>query len=214
VIPRAADVFSAWGMLISDLRRDYFRTHLTSLSADAADELDGLVREAERLASAQFDEEGIDRERVRFVRFGQFRYENQEHSVEVRLPSDRVTAGAIDVIARDFHDTYEREYTYRLDAPVEFVGLHLVAEAEIGNLEPEPLPVTGVELDAVRKGEREVDFDLEGVHTAAVYDGTRLEPGMAFGGPAIVETPGGTVVVHPANRAHIDDYGNLHIELP
>jgi N-methylhydantoinase A len=213
VIPRAADVFSAWGMLISDLRRDYFRTHLTSLSADAADELDGLVREAERLASAQFDEEGIDRERVRFLRFGQFRYENQEHSVEVRLPSDRVTAGAIDVIARDFHDTYEREYTYRLDAPVEFVGLHLVAEAEIGNLEPEPLPVTGVELDAVRKGEREVDFDLEGVHTAAVYDGTRLEPGMAFGGPAIVETPGGTVVVHPANRAHIDDYGNLHIEL-
>ena len=28
VIPRAADVFSAWGMLMSDLRRDYFVTRL------------------------------------------------------------------------------------------------------------------------------------------------------------------------------------------
>ena len=88
-----------------------------------------------------------------------------------------------------------------------------MAEAEIGNLEPEPLPVTGVALDAIRKGERDVDFDLEGIHRAAVYDGSRLEPEMAFVGPAIVETRGGTIVVHPANRAHVDEYGNLHIEL-
>jgi N-methylhydantoinase A len=211
VIPRAADVFSAWGMLISDLRRDFFRTHLMGLSADAAGELDALVDEAERAATAQFSEEGI--EHVRFLRFGQFRYENQEHSVEVQLPGDRITAEAIDGIVADFHETYEREYTYRLDAPVEFVGLHLVAEAEIGNLEPAPLPAAGLALEDVAKGERDVDFDLEGVHSATVYDGTRLEAGMAFDGPAIVETPGGTVVVHPGNHARADEYGNLHIEL-
>ena len=33
VIPRAADVFSAWGMLMSDLRRDYFLTRLLDLDA-------------------------------------------------------------------------------------------------------------------------------------------------------------------------------------
>jgi N-methylhydantoinase A len=213
VIPRAADVFSAWGMLISDLRRDFFRTHLTTLGADTAGELSDLVEEAETAAEAQFEAEGIDAARVRFIRFGQFRYENQEHSVEVQLPDDRITADAVATIAADFHDTYEREYTYRLDAPVEFVALHLVAEAEIGNLEPEPLPVAGVALDDVRKGEREVDFDLAGVHTAAVYDGERLEPELAFDGPAVVETPGGTVVVHPGNHARVDEYGNLHIEL-
>jgi N-methylhydantoinase A len=213
VIPRAADVFSAWGMLISDLRRDFFRTQLTTLAAGAAEELDGLVSEVERQALAQFEEEGIDAARVRFIRYGQFRYENQEHSVEVELPADRIAAEAVDAIARDFHDTYEREYTYRLDAPVEFVGLHLVAHAEIGNLTPEPLPVTGLEPAGIRKGEREVDFDLEGVHAATVYDGSRLEPGMAFDGPAVVETAGGTIVVHPSNRATTDEYGNLHIEL-
>jgi N-methylhydantoinase A len=213
VIPRAADVFSAWGMLISDLRRDFFRTHLATLGADTAGEISGLVEGAERAATAQFEAEGIDPARVRFLRFGQFRYENQEHSVEVQLPGGTITAEAIAAIAGDFHDAYEREYTYRLDAPVEFVGLHLVAEAEIGNLEPKPLPASGAGLDTVRKGEREVDFDLGGVHAAAVYDGDRLEPEMAFDGPAVVETPGGTVVVHPGNRARVDEYGNLHIEL-
>jgi N-methylhydantoinase A len=211
VIPRAADVFSAWGMLVSDLRRDFFRTHLMNLGADAAAELDELIAEAEDGARKQFAEEGI--EAMRFVRFGRFRYENQEHSVEVRLPDDRVSGAAIAAIARDFHDTYEREYTYRLDAPVEFVGLHIVAEAEIGNLEPEALPVSGAAVGDVVKGEREIDFDLEGVHAATVYDGDRLEPEMAFAGPAVVETPGGTVVVHPGNRARVDEYGNLHIEL-
>ena len=32
VIPRAADVFSAWGMLMTDLRRDYFVTRLIGLA--------------------------------------------------------------------------------------------------------------------------------------------------------------------------------------
>src|SRR5439155_870927 len=43
VIPRADDVFSAWGMLMSNLRRDYFVTRLTTLNADNAPRLDDLL---------------------------------------------------------------------------------------------------------------------------------------------------------------------------
>ena len=45
VIPRAADVFSAWGMLMSDLRRDYFVTRLVSIEPDSASDLDQLLLE-------------------------------------------------------------------------------------------------------------------------------------------------------------------------
>jgi len=34
---------------------------------------------------------------------------------------------------------------------------------------------------------------------------------MSFEGPAIVETSGMTVVVHPGNEVHVDDYGNVVI---
>ena len=36
---------------------------------------------------------------------------------------------------------------------------------------------------------------------------------MSFEGPAIVETAGSTIVIHPGNEASVDDYGNVIIEL-
>ena len=213
VIPRAADVFSAWGMLMSDLRRDYFVTRLATLAPERAASVDGWVREVEEHAAEQFAHEGIGAEQLRLARFGRLRYENQEHSVEVQLPDGEIDAGAVGEIAERFHESYEREYTYRLDAPVELVGVHVVASAEVGKLTPAPLPVSGADVASARKGVREVDFELEGVHAADVLDGAALEPGMAFTGPAIVETPGTTVVVPPGDRVRMDDLGNLHIDL-
>ena len=42
---------------------------------------------------------------------------------------------------------------------------------------------------SARKGSRDVDFALEGVHHAEVYDADRLEPDMSFTGPAMIEDP-------------------------
>jgi N-methylhydantoinase A len=213
VVPRAAEVFSAWGMLMSDVRRDYFVTRLEGLNPDNAQRLDALLREIEGAALQQFAREGIGADQVRFIRYGNLRYENQEHGVEVLLPNGEIDAAAVGEIAEAFHGSYEREYTYRLDAPVEFVGAHLVALAAVGKLAPVPLPTTGRALADARKGTRSVDYATEGIHEADIYTGELLEPGMSFGGPAIVETSATTVVVHPGNRVTVDDYGNVIISI-
>ena len=44
------------------------------------------------------------------------------------------------------------------------------------------------------------------------YDGDKLEPGMSFSGPAIVEESGTTIVIPPDLPCHIDEYGNFHIQ--
>jgi len=124
-----------------------------------------------------------------------------------------VTDDRLTEIEAAFHETYEREYTYRLDAPVEMVGIHLVASAEVGKLTMRKHEATGAKADAALKGHRDVDYALEGIHKAAIYDGARLEPGMSFSGPAIVEDAGSTVVVHPGNKVEVDGYGNIHIHL-
>lgn len=213
VIPRAAEVFSAWGMLMSDLRRDYFITRLVSLAPDQGAAIRALLREAVDGALTQFSDEGIEPERISFRQYGRLRYENQEHSVEVPIPDGQLHAVAIKDLIDSFHQAYEREYTYRLDAPVEFVGLHVVASAEVGKLEPTRLAVTGRSLEDTRRPNRLVDYATEGIHEAAIYTGELLEPGMSFPGPAVVETKGTTVVVHPGNELTVDDYGNLHITL-
>ena len=213
VVPVGASVFSAWGMMMSDLRRDYFVTRLADLRPGSAREIEAVFAESEERARMQFAGEGVDPGRVSFLRFGKFRYQNQEHTTEVRLEDRPVTEDLIASIETAFHETYEREYTYRLEAPVEMVGIHLVAAVEVGKLtlvEHEP---SGAGADAARKGWREVDYALEGVHRAAIYDGERLEAGMTLTGPAIVEDPWSTVVVHPGNRVRMDGYRNLYIHL-
>ena len=213
VVPAGASVFSAWGMMMSDLRRDYFVTKLADLKKGAAEAIEAVFAESEDRARAQFAAEGVDASKIRFLRYGKFRYQNQEHTTEVLIEGGRITDARLSEIEKAFHETYEREYTYRLDAPVEMVGIHLVASAEVGKLTMKKHAPTGAKADVALKGHRDVDYALEGVKRAALYDGTKLEPGMTFTGPAIVEDPGTTVVVHPGNTVEIDGYGNIHIKL-
>jgi N-methylhydantoinase A len=159
VIPKQSSVFSAWGMLLSDLRRDYLQTQIVDLSApEAAARLDASLRQLEEKALQEFAAEAIDRARVHFLRYGRCRYQNQEHSVEIVLPGGKITAAQIEAIRQRFDTDYEREYTYRLAAPVELVAYHLVAIAEVDKLKPEKLPATGRKLEDAVKGRREVDF--------------------------------------------------------
>ena len=213
IIPAAASVFSAWGMMMSDLRRDHFVTHLVDLAEGAAAEIESVFSSVELQAIEQFQTEGIDKKSIKFIRYGNFRYKNQEHTTEVRLSDGPISDKQIGLIEDEFHNTYEREYTYRLDTSVELVGIHVVATSEVGKLTMQKRPDQGIKEAEARKGAREVDYALEGVHKATLYNGEKLLPGMEFNGPAIIEDSGATTVIHPGNRVRVDGYTNIHIEI-
>jgi N-methylhydantoinase A len=213
VIPSLSGVFSAWGMLLSDLRRDYLQTQIVELSSpEAAAQINQALNVLEEQAMQEFTAENIERSRVHFLRYGRCRYQNQEHFVEIALPGGAITSSQIGSIVEHFHTNYEREYTYRLDAPAELVCYHLVATAEVDKLKPEKRPRTGRKLEAAIKGRREVDFVEAGTHQATIYNGDILEPGMIFAGPAIIEEAGTTVVIPPGLPCQVDDYGNYCIQ--
>jgi N-methylhydantoinase A len=213
VIPSLSGVFSAWGMLLTDLRRDYLQTQIVELSGpEAAAQINQALAMLEQQAIQEYAAEHIDRSRVRFFRYGRCRYQNQEHSVEIALPDGAITADQIKAIRERFDADYEREYTYRLAAPAELVCYHLVAVAEVEKLKPEKHPRTGRKLEEAVKERRDVDYVEAGVHLATIYDGDALEPGMSFVGPAIIEESGTTVVIPPGLPCHVDDYGNYCIQ--
>ncbi len=213
IIPKQSAVFSAWGMLMSDLRRDYIQTRIVELDkADSAERLNETLTAIEDEARRDFAGESVDPAKVRFIRYGRFRYQNQAHSVEVVLPEGTVESATLAKITDKFHSEYEREYTYRLDAPVELVGFHTVASADVGKIELKELPNTGRALEEAVKERRKVDYTEAGEHEAVVYDGELLEPGMSFSGPAIIEDPGDTIVILPGMSCSIDPYGNVHIQ--
>jgi N-methylhydantoinase A len=212
VIPKAAGVFSAWGMMMSDLRRDYFVTRLVGFApGQALSEAASLLDEVVEKSRSEYLSEGVESGRIRTSRFVNLRYTNQEHAVEVELPDEENLARDLSSISARFHAEYERKYTYRLDAPLELVGFHVVAFAEVGKPEFVCDESAGGDASKAAKGRRDVDYGASGVHRATIYDSRLLSAGMTFIGPAIIEDPGTTMVIFPGNVVSIDGYGNTLI---
>jgi N-methylhydantoinase A len=213
LVPINPAVFSAWGMLMTDLRRDYLRTRVTRLDSAAPEALEALFGELEIQAHAEFAADGLGPERLSFQRFADMRYLGQEHTVKVALPASIADHEALAQAAARFHEAHEREYTFRLASPVELVNYHLVAYGLVEKPTLPRLPASGRRADELARGSRLVDFDTRGQVAAPIYDRAALEPGMRFAGPAIVEEPATTIVVLPGQHVTVDDFGNLHIAL-
>ena len=213
IIPAASSVFSAWGMLMTDLRRDFLQTRVTRLADVDVGGVDRIYRAIEKDANTQCAAEGVDTETIQAQRFADMRYRGQEYTVKVEFPAGPIDNASLQAAVADFHDRHEMEYTFRLDNEVELVNYHVVM---VSGIEKQPLAqraVTGRRLEDCRKGAREVDFDEHGVHLADIYDMALVEPGMSVSGPAIVEEPVTTLVVTPGRVAVMDDFGNMHIKL-
>ena len=53
----------------------------------------------------------------------------------------------------------------------------------------------------------------EGLVECPIYNRELLEPGHNFNGPAIVEQLDSTTVVYPGQKAKVDDYLNIVIDI-
>ena len=213
IIPVNASVFSAWGMLMSDLRRDFLQTNVTRLSevepAKINDNYDAIEKEGAKQCAA----EGIDATTLRVERFADMRYRGQEHTVKVEFATGTVTAESIEKAIADFHNEHEREYAFRLENEVELVNYHVVLFSDIDKQSLPKKTTTGRKIEECKKSPRKVDFDEHGIHQAEVYDMSLLEPGLTLTGPAVIEDPTTTIVVSPEKTVTMDDYGNLHIDM-
>ena len=214
IVPVNSAVFSAWGMLLTDLRRDYLQTRPMQMEAASAGTVTETFGSMIAQACDDYAQEGFGESEVAFEYHADMRYEGQEHTVKVALPVPP-SDGVIDIgdaVAR-FNDAHEQRFTYRLDAGVQIVNFHLVAIVPVPKPELSAKPVTGRALEQTALPGRRVDFDRHGVHEAAIYDGLKLEPGMGFEGPAVVQEPAVTLVVAPGHQVSVDGYGNYHVAL-
>jgi len=73
-----------------------------------------------------------------------------------------------------------------------------------------PLPVGGPAATTARKGQREIWFaEAGGFQSTLVFDRGKLLRGNVLAGPAIIEEPDASTLVHPGWTATVDEYGNL-----
>jgi len=133
----------------------------------------------------------------------------------VYIHPEMAEAQGIQAAVNRFHQTHEEIYSHHdLESPVEFVSLRAVHTY----LPPRPsLPKWHIEgtLSEAQKGERDAYFELpdKPVQTP-IYDRGKLPLSAKIDGPAIVEQADTTTIIYPNHKAHLDEYGNLIIDIP
>ena len=203
---------SAFGLHVSDIKRDYVRTLVRQqMSADAG-EIDSAWRELERIGRDEVMAEGVPRERIELRRSADVRYVGEGHEVPVQIPQGVEGAEAAAAMWSSFHrvhaDAFGFDYEGRQD--VEVVNLRVQVIGQVDR--PAAQEIAAGDGPAVPEGERPVYWRGDGWIGCPIFRREALAPGTRLDGPLIVEEYGSTVVVPAAWRVACDRYGNLVME--
>ena len=215
VVPAAAPVFSAQGILAADMRMARQRSVLQRSRGDRQDRAAGLdaaalqavFAELEAELRAAFAQYGISGQGTELRRSVAMRYARQVHEVPVPITGE--VAGSALVAA--FDRIYEQRYgsgTGSRAAVIEITSCQLQL---IGKLPKFAVQVPDPPGPLRAAGRRRV-YVTDWIE-ADIYRWHDLPLGAAFAGPALVDAPGTTVWVAPGDQARIDQLGNLRLEM-
>ena len=133
IIPRAPGHFSAYGMLMADLRRDFVHTWFTPLAQAPFDEMEKIYSEMEHRGRAGVNHAHVALHGLAVTRGADMRYVGQEHAVSVELPVELFETRDLDGIKRRFDAVHERRHGY--SAPGEAAEIVSLRCAVIGKEE-------------------------------------------------------------------------------
>ena len=210
IVPLYPGLFSAWGMLATEHRRDFVRTALQRVEETTIDAVALVFRELDQEAKEYFGTaDDLASSDLGFEHSIDFRYFGQEHSVTVPV---ELAGSSMLSILEDFHRGHERAYTFSLeDTPVELVSFRLAARSRVNWPEFPRWTAEGRSAEAAARGTRVVDLGEAGRHDAGVLNRDHLPPEFTAEGPLIVEEVSSTTVVYPGQRLAVDDLGFLRI---
>jgi N-methylhydantoinase A len=216
IIPSMPGHFSAFGMLLTSLRRDYAYTHIMSFSSADLPAWEKECRRMEAEGSASLQRMRVKLNKIRSLRAADMRYQGQEHTVTVPLPDDLAAQDARDSIKQAFNHAYAQQFSHTaVDQEVEFVTLRV---AVLGELQRPQLRHINQGADkpapeAIR-GNRKILYTGSNEWMAAqVYDRQTLLAGNVIKGPALIDEHASTTVVGPDDELLVNRYGHLVIEV-
>jgi N-methylhydantoinase A len=214
IIPRAPGVFSAFGMLFSDLRYDFVRTWLTRVDEAPFDRIEKIYRELEAQGRKAIASAKVKPQKIVAPRAADMRYVGQEHAVTVELPFKVFARRDRSAIKRLFDAMHEQRYG--TCAPSESAEIVSLRSTVAGLMRKPPLAKIkrgrSTPPKAAFTGKRPVYFkEAGGFRPAPTYARAALVAGNRIKGPALIEEHASTTVLMPGDSCEVDAYGNLVI---
>jgi N-methylhydantoinase A len=211
LVPKLAPAFSALGLLLSDHLIDEMRAYISPVGRADVARINTLFGEMEAAATQTLKERRGTHRRVALQRFANLCYPGQtfDMAVPIAARNGRLDAKSLKATVERFHRLHEQLHTYasREEEPI-LRSLRLTA---VGVTEKPALPTFGRATARPPLKERRRAFFAGRFVSTPIYDGSRMRAGQRVTGPAVIEEPFTTIVLHPRQTATLDTHGNYHI---
>jgi N-methylhydantoinase A len=216
IVPKLPGTFSALGMLMASWRQDFVRTLIGRLGSHDALAVEAVFGELTRVGEDQIARDGIAKRAADFVFYANLRYVGQEHTIPIPVSGPQWLTGDLGPLRKLFHTEHAKRYSQSApDESMEIVSLRLVVTAaREDNLAERWLNEPWQAEGPVEESTREVIFDDPDrpLKTRILWRPC-LRARMTIEGPAIIEEPNATTLIHPGDAACVTAAGHLTISI-
>ncbi|TLS36251.1 hydantoinase/oxoprolinase family protein [Pseudalkalibacillus caeni] len=212
IVPPTPGVLSALGFLQSDIRNEYSRTFIRTLSQLDTREIISELNKLGKESDEWLDQEKVNEKQRKIKYEVDVRYFRQGHEIPIEVTKDKLEKEGLGILKRTFDEIHEKVYGFKMDTEVEVVNIRAVAIGKV--LSPAiPLSEEGGEdaSQAIVDEKHEAYFDGEFVN-APIYERSLLRPNNKVSGPAIISQKDTTTLVLPGYTAEIDKHMNILIQ--
>ena len=211
VVPPFPGLFSAVGLLVSDLKRIYRVTNFIAVDESAAARIGASFDSMRDEATREFTRLGRHGDEMTFEYALEMRYRGQGFELIADVDLERLQTEGADYLVKLFHDLHLSRYGSTMRYPVEIVNLRLVAQTLVDRSILEEL-TRGPDPDVTPDIE-EGEITFRGERTPCLFAWRESLP-VGFGreGPLIIEEPTATTFVPPDWSFTVDRTGALILE--
>lgn len=213
IIPPMPAHFSAFGMLLADLKHDYVQTFVRELAETSGTELVDAFASLAKSAIEMLAEEGAERQQMVLRRFLDMRYRGQEYTLPVPITEDLRAISDFGAIRSRFDQLHQEHYGHSAPSePVMIVNLRLSA---LGRFENRlPLASSFRDSDSQERGKRPVIFESGRQPVLCpIFLRSGFKPGDRIDGPAVIEEMGATILLYPGDKMQVNEFGYLVIDV-
>ena len=210
-IPASAPVLSAYGMLNTDVKYEFFRSYPASLDRVDLGELRSILDELGAQGREKLLSQGVNQDAVEIQYSADMRYLDQIYEVTVPLPDPTLPDSEfVADLTSNFHRRYEELYSYnQQEQEVRLVTIRVAAVGKLPRIAQ--LDQTGNPDTAAPVGSRRVY--LGEWLDAPTYAADGLPAGAKIPGPAILESEFTTILVWPGDQATVDAMGGVELTI-
>ncbi len=212
IVPQAPGVFSAFGMLVSDVRSNYSKTKIMSVNdRNISTKIKTILAQHLRKATQDLKTQKLAAQNSTFIRSVDMRYKGQSYEINVEHEDNILK------LINKFHKLHEQRYGYYVPArEIEIVNIRLsvITDRNKPDISKSrmfsPNPLTNTKPKPIEYRNILVEDADERVETP-IFRRSDLPNGYRGKGPTIIEEPSSTIVVYPGMKFQLDNYRNIHI---